>query len=144
MQPVLQKIKNACPGTSVLMISTADKGFSYNGSWHTAKGLESLIDVQYNMAKNIGADFFNLYNAMGGEDAIVRHEGNLKPDRCRSHPTVRLMLLLTKAVPGPDTPCAERGICLDQVRPRPDDLRAGYLILQPAQPSGPHPASLAP
>jgi lysophospholipase L1-like esterase len=31
-----------------------------------------LIDVQYNMAKNIGADFFNLYNAMGGEDAIVR------------------------------------------------------------------------
>ena len=72
MQPVLQKIKNACPGTSLLMISTADKGFSYNGSWHTAKGLEALIDAQYTMAKNTGIDFFNLYNAMGGEDAIVR------------------------------------------------------------------------
>ena len=66
-----------------------------------------------------------------GEDAIVRHEGNLKPDRCRSHPTVRLMLLLAKAVPGPDTPCAERGICLNQVWSRPDDLRPGYLVLQP-------------
>jgi hypothetical protein len=72
MQPTLQKIKNAFPETSILVISTADKGFSYNGSWHTAKGVVPLIDVQYNMAKNIGADFFNLYNAMGGEDAIVR------------------------------------------------------------------------
>jgi len=72
MQPILQKIKNACPGTSMLMITTADKGFSYGGSWHTAKGLEPLIDAQYIMAKNTGIDFFNLYNAMGGEDAIVR------------------------------------------------------------------------
>src|SRR5216683_2232966 len=67
------------------------------------------------------------------EDAIVRHEGNLEPDRCRSHPAVRLMLLLAQAVPGTDTPCAERRICLDKVRPRPDDLRPGYLILQPPQ-----------
>ena len=72
MQPALQKIKNACPNTSFLLVSTADKGFSYNGSWHTAKGVEPLIETQYTMAKNIGADFFNLYNAMGGEDAIVR------------------------------------------------------------------------
>jgi hypothetical protein len=68
-----------------------------------------------------------------GEDAIVRHEGNLEPDRCRSHPAVRLMLLLAQAVPGTVTPCAERRIRLDKVRPRPDDLRPGYLILQPPQ-----------
>jgi len=72
MQPTLQKIKNACPGTSLLLISTADKGFRYDGSWHTAKGVLPLIDAQYSMSKNTGADFFNLYNAMGGEDAIVR------------------------------------------------------------------------
>jgi hypothetical protein len=65
------------------------------------------------------------------ENAIVRHEGNLKPDRCGRHPTVRLMLLLAQAVAGPDTLCAQRGICLDQVRSRPDDLRPGYLIPQP-------------
>ncbi len=72
MQPTLQKIKNAFPQTSILLISTADKGFSYNGSWHTAKGVQPLIDAQFTMANNTGADFFNLYNAMGGEDAIVR------------------------------------------------------------------------
>ncbi|MBK7882816.1 MAG: hypothetical protein IPJ81_02500 [Chitinophagaceae bacterium] len=72
MLPVLQKIKNAFPQTSVLLISTADKGFSYNGSWHTAKGVKPLVDAQYTMATSTGVDFFNLYNAMGGEDAIVR------------------------------------------------------------------------
>ena len=72
MEPVLQKIKNAFPGTSILLVSTADKGASYNGSWHTEKGVVPLIDAQYTMAKNVGIDFFNLYNAMGGEDAIIR------------------------------------------------------------------------
>ncbi len=72
MQPTLQKIKDAFPETSFLLISTADKGYSYNGSWHTEKGVVPLIDAQYAMSKNIGMDFFNLYNAMGGEDAIVR------------------------------------------------------------------------
>ena len=72
MQPTLQKIKNAFPQTSILVISTADKGSRYNGEWHTQKGVRPLIDVQYTMAGNAGADFFNLFNAMGGEDAIVR------------------------------------------------------------------------
>jgi hypothetical protein len=72
MQPVLQKMKNAFPQTSILLISTADKGFSYNGAWHTAKGVQPLVDAQYTMANNTGADFFNLFNAMGGQDAIVR------------------------------------------------------------------------
>ena len=45
MQPTLQKIKNAFPETSILVISTADKGFSYNGSWHTAKGVVPLLSL---------------------------------------------------------------------------------------------------
>ena len=72
MGPTLQKIKNTFPQTSLLLISTADKGFSYNGSWHTEKGVVPLIEAQFTMAKSVGVDFFNLYNAMGGEDAIVR------------------------------------------------------------------------
>lgn len=72
MQMVLQKIKKSFPETSLLLISTADKGFRYGGEWHTAKGVRPLVDAQYTMASNAGFDFFNLYNAMGGEDAIVR------------------------------------------------------------------------
>ena len=72
MQPTLQKLKNSFPQTSLLLISTADKGSRTNGEWHTQKGVQPLIDVQYSMANNTGIDFFNLYNAMGGEDAMVR------------------------------------------------------------------------
>jgi hypothetical protein len=71
MLPVLKKMRAAFPETSILLISTADKGANYDGTWHTSKGVLPLIDVQYDMAQNINADFFNLYNAMGGEDAMV-------------------------------------------------------------------------
>lgn len=72
MLPTLEKIKNSFPQTSLLLISTADKGFRANGDWHTEKSVKPLIDAQYTMATTTGIDFFNLYNAMGGEDAIVR------------------------------------------------------------------------
>ena len=72
MLPTLQKIKSSFPQTSLLLISTADKGFRSNGDWHTEKSVRPLIDAQYTMATSTGIDFFNLYNAMGGEDAIVQ------------------------------------------------------------------------
>ena len=68
----MQRLKTAFAGSSMLIISTADKGFNYNGTWHTAKGVVPLLNEQYDMAQHTGADFFNLYNAMGGEDAIVK------------------------------------------------------------------------
>lgn len=72
MQPVLQKIREALPQINILLISTADKAYNYDGSWHTEKGVLPLIDAQYSMASSVGASFFNLYNAMGGEDAMVK------------------------------------------------------------------------
>jgi hypothetical protein len=69
-----------------------------------------------------------------GEDAVVRHERNLEPDRGGGHPAIRLMLLLAQAVPGPDTPCPERRICLDKVWPRPHDLCPCNLVIQPSEP----------
>jgi hypothetical protein len=64
------------------------------------------------------------------EDGVVRDERNLQPDCRRGYPTIRLMLLLAQAVPGPDTPGTKRGICLRQVRSWPHDLCPGYLALQ--------------
>ncbi len=72
MLPILQKLKKAFPQTSILLVSTADKGYKYAGAWRTQKGVEPLVDVQYDMANNAGLDFFNLYNAMGGENSMVK------------------------------------------------------------------------
>ena len=71
MMPTLKKIRAAFPQTSILVISTADHAFNYQGEWHSAKGIQSLVNVQYDMAQKINADFLNLYKGMGGQDAIV-------------------------------------------------------------------------
>lgn len=72
MSPILKKIKTSFPGASLLIISTADKGASYNGEWKTAIGVEPLVKTQYDIADKTGAGFFNLYNAMGGEGTIIK------------------------------------------------------------------------
>jgi len=72
MQPILKKIKDAFPQTSILLVSTADKDFDYDGgAWRTEDGVEPLVDGQYDMAKATNIDFFNLYHAMGGENSLV-------------------------------------------------------------------------
>ena len=72
MIQVLMKIKKAFPQTSILIISTADKGYKYAGEWRTQKGVKPLTDVQYTLANDAGFDFFNLYNAMGGEGTMIK------------------------------------------------------------------------
>jgi hypothetical protein len=72
MQPILKKIKDAFPQTSILLVSTADKDFNYDGgAWRTEDGVEPLVDGQYEMARATNIDFFNLYHAMGGENSLV-------------------------------------------------------------------------
>jgi lysophospholipase L1-like esterase len=72
MIPILNKIKASFQGASLLLISTADKGASYNGEWKTAIGVEPLVKTQYNIADKTGVGFFNLYKTMGGEGTIVK------------------------------------------------------------------------
>ena len=71
MLPVLKKLKESFPNTDFLLVSTADKGWNYGGEWQTQKGVEPLVDVQYDMAQTQGMDFFNLYHAMGGNGQMT-------------------------------------------------------------------------
>lgn len=72
MQPILKKMKDAFPQTSVLLVSTADKDFDYDGgAWQTENGVAPLVDGQYEMARTTNVDFFNLYHAMGGPNSLV-------------------------------------------------------------------------
>lgn len=71
MDLVLRKIRSAFPQTSILLISTADKGAKYDGKWMTEKGVLPLIETQYDLALKNNMDFFNLYNGMGGNNSMV-------------------------------------------------------------------------
>lgn len=71
MANFIRKVKYAFPEASILIISTADKAYKYSGQWNTQKGVQPLVDIQYSLANECKVDFFNLYQAMGGENSMV-------------------------------------------------------------------------
>ncbi len=71
MTPTLVKFKSAFPETDILMISTADRAFRYNGEFQSAKGVRNLVETQAKMAYDNNLSFFNLFETMGGENSIV-------------------------------------------------------------------------
>ncbi len=72
MKPVLPKLRSAMPDAEFLIISTADRAFSYEGEWKTAVGMDSLLAVQARLARDNRTAWLNLYATMGGYGAIVR------------------------------------------------------------------------
>ena len=71
MTPVLEKFISAFPKTDILLVSSADRAFRYNGEYQTAKGLPNLLETQAKLAYDHHLAFFNLFETMGGENSIV-------------------------------------------------------------------------
>lgn len=74
-KPVVSKFQKCFPDASVLIVSTADRAFRYNGEYHTALGVDSLVKIQAKIAYETGASFYNQFLSMGGHDAIVDWAG---------------------------------------------------------------------
>ncbi len=71
MQPVVQKFKQAFPSADVLVVSTADRAFRYQGNYSSAIGIDSLVRVQATIAFQSETAFFNQFATMGGANSIV-------------------------------------------------------------------------
>lgn len=71
MTPNLVKFRNAFPDADILMVSSADRAFRYNGEFQSAKGVKNLVETQAQMAYDNRLCFFNLFQSMGGENSIV-------------------------------------------------------------------------
>lgn len=69
--PVLKKFKNCFPKTDIVVVSTADRAFRYNGEYQSAIGIDSLVRVQAALAYEAGIHFYNQYASMGGKNSIV-------------------------------------------------------------------------
>lgn len=71
MLGVMEKFKTAFPEASLLVVSTADKAYRYNGEMGTAVGVEPLLEAQANFAAAGGVNLWNLYRAMGGRNSML-------------------------------------------------------------------------
>jgi hypothetical protein len=70
--PVVQKIRHCFTEADVLLVSTADRAFRYDGEYRSAKGIDSLIKMQAAIAYQTGCNFYNQFETMGGKNSIVQ------------------------------------------------------------------------
>ncbi|NSL89922.1 hypothetical protein ECE50_023985 [Chitinophaga sp. Mgbs1] len=72
MKKVMDSLRNDLPGTSFLIVGTADKSYRKGDRYITAPGVEALLKVQHELATGFGTGYWNLYAAMGGDGSMVK------------------------------------------------------------------------
>lgn len=76
MIKVIERLKKACPDASILLISVSDRSTKKNGEYVTMKSIPLLVESQRRIASKTGIAFWNLFEAMGGEKAMVTYADN--------------------------------------------------------------------
>ncbi len=66
----LAALRRATPGVPVLVIGISDMSRRQNGEWQTRPSVEKVRDAQRAAAFATGCAFWDLYGAMGGENAM--------------------------------------------------------------------------
>lgn len=72
MVAVVNHLKTAFPGASVLVISTGDKGYRQNGKMTTDPAVPLVVEAEKNVAAKTNSAFWNLYEAMGGYESMAK------------------------------------------------------------------------
>lgn len=70
MEKVINYFKDAFPKTSILIVSIGDKGVKKGSKFVSEPQLKLLLQAQQNIAKNTNVAYWNLFNAMGGENSV--------------------------------------------------------------------------
>jgi hypothetical protein len=72
MVAVVNKFKKAFPGSSFLLLSVGDRSSTRGGKLKTMNAIPAMRNAQRMIAKRTGIAFWDMYEAMGGENSMVR------------------------------------------------------------------------
>tara|TARA_B110000977_G_scaffold62393_2_gene84856 strand:- start:3032 stop:4447 length:1416 start_codon:yes stop_codon:yes gene_type:complete len=73
MRKVVEHFKQVFPKASVLLVSVPDMSKkNKEGEMQTLVSIPYIVEAQKKAAMQSGVSFFNLYNAMGGENSMVK------------------------------------------------------------------------
>lgn len=71
MKTAIQHIKEYYPGAGILIVSVADRDFkTKDGEIQTMPGIRNLVRYQQNLAAEEGVAFWNMFQAMGGNESM--------------------------------------------------------------------------
>ena len=71
MTRVVDRMQRAFPGASILIIGMSDKSSRIEGEFVTDPSVPRLLAAQQQLARRNHAAFWNLFEAMGGENSMV-------------------------------------------------------------------------
>ena len=94
--PVAKKLRSCFPSADLLIVSTADRAFKYEGEYASATGIDSLVRLQASIAYQTGSGFYNQFQTMGGKNSIVDWASQTPPlaNKDYVHPNSRGAALL--------------------------------------------------
>ena len=71
MKTTIQHIKEYYPNTGILIVSVADRDYKdEDGEVRTMPGIRNLVRYQRNLAAEEGVAFWNMFEAMGGNESM--------------------------------------------------------------------------
>jgi len=70
MEKVIEYFKQAFPQTSILLVSVGDKGIKKGSKFVTDPQIPMLLKAQKDVAAKTNIAFWNLFDAMGGENSV--------------------------------------------------------------------------
>ncbi|HLK66902.1 MAG TPA: GDSL-type esterase/lipase family protein [Bryobacteraceae bacterium] len=71
LREVIQRIRNAVPESSILVMSPMDRGHRVDGEIETMPTIPRIVAIQRRVAKETGCGFFDTFTAMGGEGTMA-------------------------------------------------------------------------
>ncbi len=69
---VVQRFKNYFPHATILIVSVSDKAYKKDGAFVTSPAVPALVKAQERISKKENVSFWNLYQAMGGYNSMVK------------------------------------------------------------------------
>jgi lysophospholipase L1-like esterase len=76
MGKVIERLKRVFPETSILIVSTADRAIKKGSGFQTDEKILELVDIQKKIAVNSKVAFWNMFEAMGGKNSMVKWVDN--------------------------------------------------------------------
>lgn len=70
MTRVVEKIRSAFPESSILIVSVSDRSSNQDGTYRTMPGILAMRKAQRRLAQKTGVAFWDLFEAMGGENSM--------------------------------------------------------------------------
>ncbi len=71
MVTVIERLKEIFPDASIVLLSVSDRSANINGTYRTIRTIPTLRNTQRLIAQRTKITFWDLYQAMGGENSMV-------------------------------------------------------------------------